>query len=726
MYEWDTTTFELTEACVQLKNGLRFSIQHSRHGRWYMLEDDSRGTFYRVGPAEYTFLSLLDGNTTIATAMAATCSRMGGNALTEQDAIGLCKWLIESGLAKTEASVSARRIGQQQEQTAQRKFMQRLNPISIRFALWNPDHVVTNVTRWVGWMISWPMALAWIFVCTYALIAVLMDWDRLVQGGVQVFTRDGLFWMAASWLVLKLIHELAHAVACKQFGGRIGDCGFLLLLLIPLPFVDVTSAWRFTNKYQRILVSAAGMLAEIFIAAIAAIVWCNSGPGIVSTVAASMIFAASLHTLLFNANPLMKFDGYHILADWLEIPNLGSHGQRYVTGIARRVFLGQPTEPVKFAGFHGQLIRFYGVAALLWRILLCLVLTLAAASLLHGIGLLIALMAGVLWLGLPVYNFTRYMISGNDFDQPDRVRFARVTATLLAVLLLAALVCPAPSVITAPAVIEYADLQVLRNESAGFVQSIEVEPDQLVEQGELLLVLSNPDLETELASTQWRLKQARIRAAASQSAGHISQLQIEQEAVTSLEKQLAELSNAAESLSIRAPSAGRVIANDLSSLAGQFIYAGTELLSIGDDTKKRATALVAQDDARHLTQVHDKPAHVRIWGRHGVEPARISEVSPRGQVDLPHFAFAGMYGGPLHVVDRQQMGGEGITADEQLILVNARVKVSVKFDANSSQRLMAGQTGQLHLRGRTRMLGAYVLDEFRRWIGSHLKLNHGL
>ncbi len=727
MREWDTTTFELSEACVQLKSGLRFSIQQSRHGNWYLVEDDARGTFFRVGPAEYTFLSLLDGKTTIATAMAATCSRMGGSALSEQDTIALCKWLVESGLARTDASTSARRIGEKQKQTAQRRLIQRLNPISVRFPLWNPDKLVTSLTRWVGWAISWPMAIVWIFVCTYALISVLMDWERLTQGGVQVFSRDGILWMGGTWLILKVIHETAHAVACKRLGGRIGDCGILLLLLIPLPFVDVTSAWRFTSKYQRIFVSSAGMLAEIFVAAIAAIIWSHSGPGMIAFCASNVIFAASLHTLLFNANPLMKFDGYHILADWLEIPNLGTHGQRYVTGIVRRIFLGQTVEPLPYAGIHGQIIRVYGVAALLWRVLLCVVLTLAAASLFHGIGLLIALIAGWLWFAVPVYKFGRYIIWGTEFEQPDRKRFAKVTVTGLAMVLLLALLVPAPTVITAPLVIEYADLQVLRNESSGFVQSIEVNKDQLVEQGDLLLVLRNPELETQLTSAQLKLSQARIRGNASRNAADIGQLQIEQEAVLALEEQLAELRAAADALNIRAPARGRIIAADLSGLDGQYIHAGTELLSIGNETRKRATALVAQDDARHLAGVRGKPTQLRVWGHHRIEHAEVTDVDPKGQVELPHFSFAGVHGGPLDVVDARQVGREDVASDNNnLTLVNARVKVVATLDAESSTRLKAGQTGVLQLRSRSRSLGGYLQGEFRRWIGQHWKLNHGI
>ena len=729
MYSWDTTTFELTETRLRLKSGLRFAVQKSRHGSWYMIEDESRGSFFRLGPAEYTFLSYLDGQTTLATAMARTCSLMGASALDENEAIQLCKWLVETGLANTDASVSAARIEDEQQRVAKQKTIQKLNPISIRFPLWNPDKQVTLLTTLVGWMVSWPFALVWLFVCCYALISVAMDWERLLYGSAEIFTRDGAIWMVGTWLVLKVVHEASHAIVCKKFGGKTGDFGILMLLMIPLPYVDVTSSWRFTNKYQRILVAAAGMLAEMFIAAIAAIIWCHSGPGVVSFYASTVIFAASLHTLLFNANPLLKFDGYHILADWLELPNLGSHGQRYVMGIGKKLFFGLPAEKVKYAGIHGLIIKSYGFAALLWRISLCLILGIAAANLFQGIGLIIALAAAVLWLILPVFKFVKYLVTGTDIERPERIRFARNAGLLTGFLTLAMLVTPAPSVITAPMVVEYDDLCIVRNESAGFIESISVQRDQMVKQGDLLLVVRNPDLKTQRLSIEIELQEARVRANTQQSAGQIGALQIEMESIAALEKQLMEIRELDASLYVRAPQDGRVIASELDGLIGSFVTAGTELLSIGNDDKKSGVALIPQDNAKHLGDIRGKQVDVRLWGKSGIEQAEVLDVNPRGQDDLPHFSFAGMYGGPLEVANRRQLeksGDPNEDESENLMLINARVKARLRFDAAASERLHSGQTGLIHLRSRSGNLGRYLFNGLRRWFSRNMNMNHGI
>ena len=183
----DFTTFDLGQARLRLKEGLRFSLQQGRHGCWYLVDDDSRGRFFRIGSTEYTFLSLLDGKTTLSTALATTCSLLGAKAMGEQDAINLCKWLVESGLATTRSSTSVDRLREKQEAREAGMKIQRLNPISIRIPLLPLDGVTETLHRYLHWLISWPMLVIWVATCLYALAAVAIAWDKI--DSVQIFSR---------------------------------------------------------------------------------------------------------------------------------------------------------------------------------------------------------------------------------------------------------------------------------------------------------------------------------------------------------------------------------------------------------------------------------------------------------------------------------------------------------------------------------------------------------
>ena len=720
MTKSDATSFDLGQARLRLKDGLTFSVQKGKKSTWYLLEDDARSQFFRLGPAEYTFVSMLDGETTMATAMATTCSLLGGGALSEHDAINLCKWLVDTGLAHTKASTSSDRINERQERQAASARVQKLNPISIRFPLIELDGIAESVSRYTNWLVSWPLAWLWVFTCLFGLVCVLSSWDRL--GQINFFSSASVIWMVVTWCLLKVIHEAAHVLSCKRFGGKVGKAGILLLLLIPMPYVDVTSSWKFPNKYQRIMTAAAGMLAEMFLAAIAAILWSIAPPGALRFHAANVMIAASLHTLLFNANPLMRFDGYHMLADWLEIPNLGNHGNAYMMGLGRRWFFGKESKPPEYAGLQGQVIKAYGVAAFLWKILICLTLGISAANMFYGIGLMIALFGVVLWVALPVQKLVKYLVFGSDFETPNRVRFLVVSLSIVAVVFLIGRFVPAPSIMSEPVVIDYKPLTVVRAETAGFVERIEVGESDEVDTGDLLMVLRNDDLVAQHAKTVSEMKKSRLRLASLQNQGEIGAWQAEQATLSALEEQLSEIQASLSQLEVRAPAAGSVLSRRLLSELGKYVKPGTELLAIGSPERKEAIALISQRNTRHLSAVKDQRVRLSVWGRRGGAEGRIASTDPRAIDNIPHFAFAGMYGGALDVVSRNQVEGE---SDDELMLTSPRVQVHIELDEHASRSLMAGQTGLVYVRGRSETLGQFVLNNSQRWFQERILKTHG-
>ena len=727
MTQHDATTFELGETRLALRDDLRFSAQRGRHSKTFLIEDCASGEFYRIGEAEYTFLSLLDGKTTLASALATTCSIVGAKAFDEQDAATICKWLVDTGLAATRASTAASRIKNRRDESDSAKLLGLLNPISIRIPLFNPDRFVAAANRAIGWIISKPAAVVWFVVCLYAAVSLAANFDRFGGGNVEVFSRNNWLLLGVTWMVLKLVHEFAHALTCRRFGGRVRNCGVLFLLMIPLPFVDVTSAWRFANKYHRILVSAAGMIAEVFLAAIATLVWLQVDAGIVSQVAANVMFAASVNTLFFNANPLMKFDGYHMLSDYLEMPNLTKYGNQHVMGVCRKLFLGLPAAPIPWAGLRGAIVKVYGFASLVWKILICVSLVFGAANLFPGFGFLIALFAVVLWLAMPIAKFAKYLIFGTEFEQPGRVRFATVFLSCLMVLVFLGSLVPSPTVVTSPIVIDYQPLATIRSETTGFVRQIHVSPQQIVAAGDLLVTMHNPQLDSRMAETQSRLQSAKLTAAAHQEERKIGAWQIEQQTIVSLEKQLAETSLSIDRLTITAPFDGQVIMHDGSELLGTYVTPGRELLAIGDPARKEAVALVSQSDARSLRDAVGQSVQLKIWGQAGTIAGTVREVVPKLRSDLPHFSFAGMYGGPLTVVDRTQYTSEEATTPDasQLVLIQPRYAMHIKLDAPTANKLRSGQNGVAYLRTRTGPIGNYFWQRTQTWLQNRVNETHG-
>lgn len=726
-------TLQFSQARLKAKDSLRFTMRRSGGEVWYMVEDEIAGKFFQIGLPQYTLLSLLNGKRTVNDAMMKTATLLRQNALDEQEAANLCKWTIESGLVETELSSSSSRRAEAAEKELMRKTVSWLNPISLKFPIFNPDSLITSLTHFLGWLVSPIGALIWMVVVLWGGFTFVTNASEFINRRVSSFSPNDVLWYVVAWLVLKIVHESAHGIVCKRFGGRVTSFGILLLLFIPLPFVDVTSSWRFASKWCRILTSAAGMLVEVFIAAIACLIWAESNPGPLQYHAGNVMVAATLHTLLFNANPLMKFDGYYMLSDWLEIPNLSDHGRQYVKSAFKRMYFGndikQPTEN----GWRSTAVKIYGFLAIVWFFLISIGLSLAASSLFEGFGLMIAVVGLALWFGLPTVKFIKYVATGTKLEAPNRQWFA-VAASLTCVLLVGLLfLCPSPTVVSAPVVIDYEPLSIVRAEAPGFANQIHVTNGQQVQKGDLLVTLENPDLISELKSVEVDIAISKLRCNAYLDSEDISSLQLERELLDSKVERRAELQQLVSTLEVRAPQDGNVLGLDLAMKEETYLQPGDELLSIGKHGEVHGIALARQQDVQWLRDHEDGRVYLKIWGRSESQfvDGEIYQIDPRARDDMPHDAFAASNGGPLAVVAREQVESVNHQAkteedEADLMLTQPRVPVEIRLSASDVETLWAGQTGLMYLRGREESLGGYLASNFMRFIRHNNYRTHGL
>ena len=720
-------TFEFSQARLQLKDALRFTLRQNGDAIDYLVEDEVTGRFFRVGLAQYAFLTMLDGRRTVSTALMKAATLLREHAIDESEAANLCKWAIESGLIESETGNSSARRLEQHEQMQKQKMVSYLNPMMVRIPLFNPDPIVTVVSRFVGFLVSPTGAVIWLTVCIYGFLMLAQNWSEFINDRVNSFGAMDIVWIALTWCVLKLVHELAHSVVCKQFGGRVQSCGILLLLMIPMPFVDVTSSWRMESKWKRILISAAGMMCEVFIAAIACWVWVKSEPGPLQYHAGNVIISATLHTLLFNINPLMKFDGYFMLADWLEIPNLAVHGRSWLKGIFKWAYFGNKPAKLKETGFRGLAVRAYGVLAMAWFFSIAIGLSLAASGLIEGFGLLVAIIGLIMWAGIPLFKLVKYFSVGTKTERPNRLWFA--SAMTLTLLLAACFFyfCPSPTVVSAPIVIDYEPLHIVRSKSKGFVGDIHVRDGQAVEEGQLLVTLTNPELKHDHKSLLIDIRISKLRFNTFYNQGEISQAQLEERSLESMLKREAELSSRIAELEIYAPSSGSVLARDLDAQTGQYLEPGDEILSIATAGEIHAVALTRQDDIEWVAENPESEIELRTWGRHQREllKGRVKHINPRARDDLPHEAFSASVGGPLAVVPRSQVEDDD-SEENDMMLSQPRVPVEIELEPFDRETLVAGQTGELIVRSRKQNMGGYLAHNLIRFIRENNFRTHGL
>src|SRR6185295_5159685 len=185
-----------------------------------------------------------------------------------------------------------------------------------------------------------------------------------------ILAPDNLLLLYLGTAFIKTVHEFGHAFFCRRYGGEVHTMGIMFMIFTPMPYVDASSSWGFRRRYQRMLVGAGGMIFELFVAAIAVFVWRQTAPGIIHSVAYNMIFVASVSTLIFNLNPLMRFDGYYLLSDLLEVPNLNQRSMRQLRYWTEKYLLGvAKAEPIAQTHKEATWLTIFGVAATIYRVI---------------------------------------------------------------------------------------------------------------------------------------------------------------------------------------------------------------------------------------------------------------------------------------------------------------------------------------------------------------------
>lgn len=674
----------------------------------WVLEDPLRAKFYRLGLAEYELLRRLDGSTPLQQAAADAQQTLGGDALDAVQAITLCRWLVTSQLAQCASPDDAALLsGSATLADAPRK--EAFNPLFIKLPPLNPDRWLDRLLPHAAWLISWPALAVWAIVCCYALGIAAADWQRLKAESHVLLDPANWLRLAAVWTMLKIIHELCHGLACKQFGGNVPRAGLGLMVLAPVAFVDVTSSWRFSSKWQRIVVAAAGIYAELFMAALAVIAWSVSDSELVRRTAYDVALAASVATVVFNANPLMRFDGYYILADLLDLPNLYTTSRQYVWYVLRRVVLGQPASPPPMPPGRSKAIQLYAALALCWRLALTVSIACLLVRLLGSLGLIAAAIWLAVWVLKPAAAQWRQLWSESTVPLSRGRKLA--LGALGSVCLAAALVVASrPSLVRAPAVVDYSPLTLIRAPAPGFVAAVHVTDGQLVSAGQVLIELRNEELAVELREVEAAIAQSLIKSRILHQQQEQAKQQAEQAARAALQVRQAELTQQIASLVVTAPLDGRIVGRRLDHCQDTWLQRGDTLCVLGNEQHKELVVAVPQANVEAFQARRGQRVNARVRGMPGGHlQAAVQTVEPRATLHVPHEALSADNGGPLAV----RLAGEH---QERTELTRPHFVVRLALPPEEAAQLRAGQRADVWLRSSVATIGRAWWTDLRHWL----------
>jgi putative peptide zinc metalloprotease protein len=532
-------------------------------------------------------------------------------------------------------------------------------PLALRFPLFDPDRFLGRTLPWVRPLLGWFGILLWLAVVGTGTVLAAVHWKDLTENITERVLDPGnlvLLWLV--YPVVKALHELGHAYATKKWGGEVHEIGIMLLVLVPVPYVDASSAWGFRDKGKRMLVGAAGIAVELFLGAAALFVWLSVESGAVSAVAYNVMLISGISTLLFNGNPLLRFDGYYVLADAVEIPNLGTRANRYLGYLFQRYLLGvrDADSPAESAGERAWMV-LYGIAAFLYRAFILFVIIVFIAGKLFVVGVLLALWAIATQVFVPVGKSVSFLAS-NPGLRRQRGRAVGTSVALAAAAVGLVFVVPAPSWTRAQGVVWVPEEAQVRAGTEGFIERVLVPAGAEVVRGQPLIEAQDPFLRTRVALLEAQLRELAAQYDALQHEDRVQAAMVREE-MASVAANLERSREREAQLVMRSPANGRFVVPQAADLPGRFVAKGQLVAYVVEPKELTARVAVGQDD---IAQVRNRTRGVEVmlagWGAEPV-PAQLRREVPGASRQLPSPAL-GAAGGGLFAVDPRD--SQGVTA----------------------------------------------------------------
>ena len=637
---------------AQLRPTLRKQVIIHRHNyrgsAWHVIEERANEQHYRFTPATYFIIGLMDGKRTVNAIWRGALDRLGDDAPSQDEMIDLLAQLHFADLLKTDATPEAHQLFQLLQGRERRRWLARLaSPFAVKVPLFDPDAVLDRLVPAARWIFSWLGLSIWLAAVGLGALLAALNWGSITDRvSERVLDPWNLLAIVIGYPFIKLLHELGHALAVKVWGGRVNDVGMMFILFMPVPYVDASSASGFQSKWRRALVDAAGILTELLIASLALMLWLQTEQPMVRSVLFNLMLIGTVSTVLFNGNPLVKFDGYYILSDVLEIPNLAQRSQKYLGYLFKRYVWGA-SNAVSPVTARGEALWFvlYGPCAAIYRVFITLSIASFLASEYAAVGILLAIWC-VITLGvIPLARLIRSLAADPDL-RGRRWRLTWSSAGMTAAVVAVLFVMPAPYSSIAEAVAVVPEKRQVRAAAEGFLLNLVAEPGAQVAAGARLAVIVDPSVESEVKVLRAQVAALEARLAAVQFTNRVEANLIRAE-MRSVKEELARMSERMVEQTVLAGADGRFLVPMASDLPGRFFQRGAIIGYVHDANEVIIRAVVEQAGMGAIARgVRD----VTVWEA-GYEtspsPGIVRRIAPGGGNELPNKALAVDGGGTI-------------------------------------------------------------------------------
>ncbi len=648
----------------RLRSHVAIHRHHYRGQLWYVLQDHSTQRHHRFSPRAHDFIGRLDGRLSVGEIWQQTAASLDQEAPTQSEIVQVLSQLHAADALQCDVPPDVGELFLRHDRQRRYQWQSRLlDPLTWRIPLFDPERILDRLLPLARFFFCRTGAVLWLVVVSMAATQAAMHWSELTHNLTdRVLTPQNLVFLWLLFPLVKILHEFGHGFATKECGGEVHEMGVLVVALQPLPYVDASAASAFRSKQQRIMVGAAGMIVELFIASVALFLWLIVEEGVVRAIAYNVMFICSISTVMFNANPLIRFDGYYILADYLEMPNLRGRAHAYLGYLCERYLFGRHDDvPEAATAMERVWLTLYPIAAGVYRLFVLTTIVLFVAAKFFFVGVALALAGIVAWVIVPITRLTLYLCTSPRIHS---VRRRAVAASAALVLLLVGTIVwlPLPLRTRAEGVIWIPEQSRLRISSDGFIENIVARPGTEVHRGDVLIICRDPQLTKEVRVLESRLDELQTRYMSLWFSNH-RQAQIIKGEIHHVEESLARARERVTDLVIRSRTDGIFEVPEADKLPGRFFRQGTALAYVLDRRAFTARVVVPQtavDLVRHRT----RGIEVRLADRLA-EPLRavMQREVPAATAQLPTTALGSQGGGSIAV---DPLDSQGVKAIEKV------------------------------------------------------------
>ena len=678
---------------------------------FYVAKDPLSLRYYRMRDVEYFIFTLLDGTKNIVDINNLVKEKFGPG-ISEEEIKNFILAMRNMNLLETFGPGADRLLYHRYLLKKRAKLKQiLLGWFFIKVPIIDPDKLLNKI--YMKFRLIWTRSFFYLWLALIGL-AIFLIVDKsslfLIQAK-DFFSPKNILLLASAIMIIKACHEFGHALTCKYYGGEVHEMGLLLIVFTPWLYVNVSDSWIFQKSRERFLVSVAGLMTEFLVATIAAVLWWFTKPGVFNSLCFNIITVCSVDNLLRNANPLLRYDGYYALSDYIEIPNLRVKSSAYLSKLGKKYLLRMPVEEEELSTREKRIYVIYGILSFAYRIFIMLVIIKFIAGKFFMLGVILAAVmigASFIW---PIFKGAKFVVANKA-----RIGYrgaAAYTLAFIPIFIIAFLFFYHPHLkIKSTFSAEPLERAVIRTEEGGFLDKLLKKQGDMVKKGEIIALLKNPELSTSYKMLTIERDALMYEERKALSAGQVTeynQRRLERERI---EKDMVELEKRLGKLKIVALQDGVILTPKLEEKIGDYFEHGAFICETGSMEGVEIEVLVSGTDVTEVKPGQDVELKAYAYPDSTLN-GKVDAVSDVAVKTIDNLALSARFGGKITTEPKSGVGE--VPRDPYF-------EVKIDVSEPSLDLFKPGMTGRAKIYGDKRSLALIIYQKLQKVLRPELLL----